>query len=135
MGLASVFNKLGQTTIPKIGQKVFPDTMTIVARTVNQDSGGDQTTSDSNAYTGIPCTYEPTKKQVSKDAGGKLVSEKDYIMTLPVYHNGSRINLDPKVHFFTVDARGMEPAKTFIDILPGDDSGVVYEVTCTRENL
>lgn len=134
MGLAAVFDKLGQTVIPKIGAKVFPDTMTIVARTPGQDGNGDQTITESNAYTNVPCVYEPKTSQSRRDTGGKLVAEKEYTMTFPVYQNGSRINIDPKIHYFRVNARGLEPVKTFINILPGDESGVVYEVSCEKEN-
>lgn len=132
--MAGIFNLLGQSVIPQIGAAVFPDTMTIVARTPGQDSNGDPTITVSNAYTSVPCVYEPKASQSRRDAGGKLVAEKEYTMTLPVYQNGSRINLDPKIHHFVVNARGLEPAKTFINILPGDESGVVYEVSCEKEN-
>lgn len=89
----------------------------------------------SNAYTQVPVSYEPVKntKGARVEAGTKSVSNQQYILTLPTHHNGSRINLDPKIHRLVVDARGNEPAKTFRIISVGDVKGVVFEVVCQRE--
>ena len=133
MSLASVFNTLGQTVIPQIAAAAFPDTLTVQGETTSSDSGGGYYVSaNSNVYTSVPCAYEPFSGS-KVDANGKLLSVAYYKVTLPTHQSGSKITLDPKYRL-VVNARGNEPAKTFRIESIADDAGVVFEVTCTREN-
>lgn len=134
MSTAAEFNELAQVDIPELLAEVFPDTLSVTTQTLASDSGGGTYVSAStNAYTGIPCTYEPLSG-ARFDSAGKLLSAETYKVTMPTHNAGARINLNPTTHRLVVDARGNEPAKTFRILNIGDDSGVVFEVTCSREN-
>lgn len=135
MGTANVFNKLGQSLMPKVAAAVFPDTLTVVAETTATDSGGARYKSaTTNAYTSVPCAYEPAQIERRIEQGGKVLSSQQYIVTMPTHTAaGSRINLDPKTHRLTVAARGNEPAKTFRIIAVRDPMGVMFEVVCELE--
>ena len=136
MSLASVFNKLGQTIIPKVAAAAFPDTLTVYADTLAQDTGGAvRKTGTTTAYSLIPCAYEPVQIERRIEQGAKLVSSQEYRITMPTHTAAAaRINLDPKSHRLIVAARGNAPAKTFRIIAIGDQSDVVFEVVCQREN-
>ncbi len=139
MSLAAVFDKLGQSTMPAVAAKVFPDTMTIKSESASTiGTGGGRIKGTVSDYkTSVPCAYEPiTARRDRPMAGDKLVTTQRYMVTLPTHQAGSRINLDPKIHRFIVNARtspGTEPAKTFRIISVGDQSGVVFETVCERE--
>jgi hypothetical protein len=123
--------------MPKVLAAVLPDTCTITAETTSAGSGGGRIkTATSNAYTSVPCAYEPIQKfGWQKDQGDKIVSTQIYKVTMPTHTAaGTRINLDPKTHRIVVAARGTEPAKTFRIQNVGDDMGVVYVVIAAREN-
>jgi hypothetical protein len=137
MSLADTFNKLGQSVMPGVAAKVFPDTMNVVAPTVSTDSGGTQKkTGSTNAYTSVPVTYEQIGRTPQKvEAGGKTISTVLYKLTFPTHTSaGARINIDPKAHRLQVAARGNEPAKTFRLIAAPDVAGVVFEAVCMKEN-
>lgn len=136
MSLAAVFNKLGQIVVPKVAAAAFPDTLTVYADTLAQDSGGaTRKTGTTAAYSSVPCAYEPLQIERRIEQGAKLLSSQEYRITMPTHTaNQTRINLDPKTHRLTVAARGNEPAKTFRIIAIGDQMGVNYEVLCQREN-
>ncbi len=137
MNLASVFNTLGQTVIPDIASKVFPDTMTIKAEgNATTGTGGGRIKGTATDYlTGVPVAYEATGSNDKSQmlAGDKAISTQQYILTFATHKSGSRINLDPKVHRLVVDARGNEPAKAFRIITIKDSMGVVFEAVCERE--
>lgn len=138
MSTAAIFNKLGQTLIPNALAIALPDTCTITAETTSAGTGGGRIkTGTSNAYSSIPCAYEPLGG-ARFDSADKLVSTNAYKVTLPTHYSNSgtptRINLDPKTHKIVVGARGNEPAKTFRIISIADDLGVVFEVVCQKEN-
>lgn len=136
MSLASVLDTLGQTVMPKVGAAVFPDTLTVTGETLSVDSGGARYKSAAaSVYTGVPCAYEPIKTERRTEQGGRVVSVQQYLVTMPTHTSaGTRINLDPKTHRLAVDARGNEPAKTFRITAVRDQSGVVFESVCEREN-
>lgn len=135
MSLASVFNELGQTIMPTVFAEVMPDTCTITAETTSAGTGGGRIKSGTtNAYTSIPCSYEP-KQGAKFDSADKLISVNLYTLTLPTHTSGgSRIALNATTHKIVVAARGNESAKTFRIISIGDVSGVVMEVMCEKEN-
>jgi hypothetical protein len=135
VSLAAVFNNLGQNVIPSIAAKVFPDIMTIVEYTSIQDTGGGTYQTSDNAYTDLPCAYEPERFVDRKEtSSNKTLSRQRYIVTLPVFHEGARVDIDPVKHRFVVDERGLEPEKTFRIISIRDHAGVVFEAVCEREN-
>lgn len=136
MSLAGVFNKLGQTVIPKIGVSVFPDTCRITGETTAVGSGGGRVKSVvTESYFDVPCTYEPTQVENRLTSADKLISLQQYIVTLPTHDaSGTRIDLDPKVHKIVVNERGNEPEKTFKIVALRDVSGVVFEAVCEKEN-
>lgn len=136
--LSEIFDELGQETIPEIASEVFPDTCTIQALNPTSDGAGGYTQgTPTNAYTSIPCAYEPLSG-ARFDTNGKLLSINAYKVTLPTHYNNAgtqtRINLDPTVHRIVTATRGNEPAKTFRIVSIADDMGVVFEVLCDREN-
>jgi hypothetical protein len=137
MSLAAVFNTLGQSVLPTVLGAAFPDTCTITAETISAGTGGGRIKSGTtNAYTSIPCAYEPIQKfGWQKDQGDKIVSTQIYMVTIPTHTAaGTRISLDPKTHRIVVAARGNEPAKTFRIQNVGDQMGVVFEIIAAREN-
>lgn len=132
---ASIFNELGQTIMPSVLATVLPDLCTIQALNPSSDGAGGYTYgAPTNAYTSVPCAYEPLSG-ARFDVNGKLLSTNAYRVTLPTHSSaGTRINLDPTVHQILVAARGNEPAKTFRISAIADDLGVVFEVLTEREN-
>lgn len=140
MSIASAFSQLGQTVMPTVMAAAFPDTCTITAETTTAGTGGGVIKSGtSNAYTSIPCAYEPIQKfGWQKDQGDQIVSTQIYMVTIPTHYSNAgtptRINLDPKTHRIVVAARGNEPAKTFRIQNVGDQMGVVFEIIAAREN-
>jgi hypothetical protein len=136
----ATLNSLGQIKVPSVFAKVqakgLCDLMDIVGETKAQGTGGGQVKSAANAvYQNVPVTYEPSRQSSQRvQTGEKSVSVQEYYLTFPVYHNGSRINIDPKLHRLKVLARGNEPVKIFRIEAIRDNSGVNYEAVCTKEN-
>jgi hypothetical protein len=138
MSLASVFDTLGQNVMPQVALATFPDLLTVTAETPVSDSGGGFSSSaTTNAYTNIPCVYEPLSGS-RFDTNGKLLSVHAYKVTVPTHYNNAgtmtRINLNPATHRLVVASRGNEPAKVFRIVSVGDEMGIVFEVTCEKEN-
>jgi hypothetical protein len=121
--------------MPSVLSKVLPDTCTIQAiAPVSDGAGGFTQGTPTSAYTSVPCAYEPLSGS-RFDINGKLLSTNAYKVTLPTHTSaGTRINLDPTIHRVVTATRGNEPAKTFRIMSIADDSGVVFEVLCEREN-
>lgn len=136
MSLDSTFNLLGQTVIPNIAASVFPDTMNILGASMTAGPmGGRVQTATTTVYASVPVTYEPITRPDSRGTeNDKMLSVKRYMLTFATHLNGSRINIDPKVHRLSVIARGNEPAKVFRIMSIGDHSGVCFEAECEREN-
>lgn len=138
MSLASMFNALGQTIIPQITAAAFPDTCSVMVETSSADTGGGRikTLEAANAdWVGIPCKYEPIQKfGWLKEQAEMPVGTQIYLVTLPVYHEGNRVNLTGN-HKIKVAARGEEPIKTFKVVQPpGDRMGVTWEVVATKDS-
>ena len=137
MSLATVFNRLGQTIIPRIAAAAFPDTCDVMVETSTAGTGGGRikTLEAANpAWTGIPVKYEPIQKfGWLKEQAEMPVGTQIYLVTLPVHHDGVRVDLAGN-HKIRVAARGGEPVKTFKVVQPpGDRSGVVWEVVATKD--
>lgn len=134
-----VLNDLGQTIIPQVFSSLnsagLVDTMTIKSESsTSTDSGGGRIKGTaSDAYTGVPVAYEPARTDKRIIGGDKAISSMQYVLTFPTHQSGTRINIDPKIHRFVVNARGNEPAKTFRIIAIRDDVGVAFEAICERE--
>lgn len=138
MSVATTYNNLGQTILPRALARVLPDTLTVKGQTLVSDSGGGYYVSaTADVYTSVPCTYEPLGGQ-RFDSAGKLLSSTAYRVTMPTHYDdggvATRINLDPTTHRLLVASRGNEPAKTFRIVSINDDSGAVFEVACEKEN-
>lgn len=136
MSLASVFNTLGQTVMPQVAAAVFPDTMNIYSETQTQGTGGGFIKSAAlEAYEEVPVAYEPMQIENRLSSADKLLSVQQYMLTFPTHDRFAvRIDLDPKVHRLVVLERGNEPEKTFRIVAIREQSGVVFEVICTKEN-
>lgn len=137
--MSGVLNDLGQTILPSVFSSLnsagIVDTMTIKAETAATiGTGGERIKGTaSDAYTGVPVSYEPLKGQ-RVVAGDKNVSEQHYLLTFPTHTTaGSKISVDIKTHRFITAIRGNEPAKTFRGISLGEVSGVVYELVAVKE--
>lgn len=137
--LSDIFNELGQDIFPEVMPVMYPDTMTVIAETINKDSQGRQVkASTANAYTTVPVFYEPMPLSFGdrRVQGERSVSVQEYILTFPTHTSaGVRINIDPEKHRLQVDARGNEPAKVFRITALSDHQGVFYEAFCEREGL
>ena len=138
MSTADIFNRLGQTILPRALAFAFPDTCSVMVETSVVGTGGGRikTLEAANEdWTGIPCRYAPIQKfGWQKEVAESLVGTQKYLVILPMYHNGVRVSLTSN-HKIRVAARGLEPVKTFkIDQPPGDVQGVNWEVVATKEN-
>ena len=138
MSTAAIFNQLGQSVMPQALAFALPDTMTIKAvNQVTDGAGGYTQGTPTDAYTAIPCAYEP-KGGARFNSADQLMSVNLYTVTLPTHYNNAgtmtRINLNPTIHRFVVNVRGNEPTKTFRIISVADDLGAIFEATCEREN-
>ena len=140
MGLDQVANYLGQTGFPQIAAVIFLDTMTIQASVTTKGSGGGQVKSGTtDVYTDVPVNYIPIMRQERRDTENEqLTSFEDYVLAFPTHQDiggdNVRIDLDPTKHRFIVQPRGNEPEKTFRFISLREDSGVVFEAVCQKEN-
>ena len=136
----TTLNSLGQTKVPSvfanIQAKGLCDLMNIVALALTKDTGGRyKKTASSNAYSNVPVTIEPIQRLAEKKiSADQTVSVVRYKLTFPTHQNGVRINIDPKAHRLNVIARGNEPAKVFRVIGVKEQSGVVFEAECEKEN-
>lgn len=137
MSTADVFNRLGQSYIPRAAAFAFPDTLSVMVETSIAGTGGGRikTVEAANAdWVGIPCKYDPIQKfGWLKELAEMPVGVQIYLVTLPVYHEGERVNLTIN-HKLKVAARGLEPEKIFKVVQPpGDKQGVVWEVVATKD--
>ena len=138
MSLAAMFNTLGQRIVPQIAAAAFPDTLSVMVETSVAGTGGGRikTLEAANAaWVGVPCKYEPIQKfGWLKEQAEMPVGTQIYLVTLPVYHAGVRVNLTSN-HKLKVAARGLEPVKTFKVVQPpGDRMGVTWEVVATKDS-
>lgn len=136
--MPGVLDTLAQSVIPQVFAALrnagLNDSCTIKAEALTVGTGGDRVTGSTDAYTSVPCSYEPLKG-ARIGSGDKLLSINAYTVTIPTHTAaGTRINLDPSAHKIVTNARGNEPAKTFRIVSVGDESGVVYSVIAEREN-
>lgn len=136
----SVLNTLGQTVLPDVfsslKQAGLVETMTVKAESAatTGSGGGRIKGSVTDAYTNVPVAVEQTgERPKGVEAGSKTVPTVRFKLTFPTHQNGSRLNIDAKLHRFIVNARGNEPAKTYRAIATPDDNGVVYEVIAEKE--
>lgn len=137
--MAGVLEQLNEIILPSIFGSLqnvgIVDTMTIYERTQTRDAaGGVVKSAGVAAYEAIPVSYEPVQFKTQFDANGKVLSSQQYKLTCPITYNDIRLDIDASKHYFVVDARGYEPAKTFRPFTIRDDSGVVFEIIAEREN-
>lgn len=136
----SVLNTLGQTVLPSVFSSLksagLVETMTVKTESAASiGAGGGRikgTTTD--LYTNVPVAVEQTQREPRQfEAGSRTTPSVRFLLTFPTHQNGSRLNIDAKLHRFVVNARGNEPAKTYRAIATPDDNGVVYEVIAEKE--
>lgn len=132
--ISSVFDRLGQVTVPNIAARAFPDTMTIYEDVMTTGTGGGQIKSSLPAWEEVPVAYEPAQSLERRvTSGEKNTSVQRYRLTFPTHWpEAERISLDPAKHRFVTDVRGNEPQKTFRLISLRDDMGVCFEAVCER---
>lgn len=136
--ISEIFDMLGQDVIPEIGGLVFPDLMNIEQDVVTAGPGGGEIKgTPKKVYTDVPCTYEPSNTSNRKVAVGEQpVSIQEYIVTFPTHDPSTenRIVINESRHRLRVLERGNEPEKLFRISSIRDQSGVVFEAVCVREN-
>ena len=135
MSLAKVFDKLGESVIPKIAAKVFPDTMNILRDTNASDGGGGQIVTQTTVNLDpIPCSYKPQVKVGFKgEHGDRLMSITLYVVTLPSNQVGALIDILPFDRINVLE-RGNQPAKMFRVVSLKNNAGVSTEAVCELEN-
>lgn len=136
MSLAAVFDKLGQSVMPSVGAAVFPDLMNITGETTVAGTGGGVVKSAAEPlWEDVPVAYEPMQTENRLTSGDKLLSVQQYMVTFPTHTaDAIRIDIDPKAHKLVVLERGNEPEKIFRIVALREQSGVVFEAVCNKEN-
>ena len=139
-----VFNKLGQSILPKVFGKLngvgLTDLMDIKGETTSAGTGGGRIRSaETTAYANVPVVYEPMGDSYRVQQSDQLVSSQTYLLKFPTHNaSGVRYNIDPRRHRLVVQARpspGTEPAKTFRIIAIRDVMGNIFEAECILENV
>ena len=135
----ATLDSLGQIKVPavfaKLAAKGLCELMNITGETNSQGAGGGRVKTPTTDYEDVPVIYEPAKQSSQRVTKGEMtVSVQQYILTFPTHLNGVRIDIDAKKHRLTVLARGNEPEKVFRIEAIRDESGVVFEAVCTKEN-
>ena len=137
MGLASVFDKLGQQIVPLIADKVFPDSMKILRSTETSDGkGGSRSAWDTIFPTEqelVPCTYAPVRRNYKTLAGDRIIAIQEYTVTFATHFDGERLDIQTKDRL-EVQARGNEPVKLFNVMNLQNSSGVNWDAICTLED-
>lgn len=141
--MAKVFDKLGQTVLPKVFEKLssvgLTDLMDIKGTGSTAGTGGGRIKATAPiVYEDIPVVFETRTRGYKPIQGDQLVSTQEYRLKFPTHDNyGARINVDPVSHRLHVKARhgeGDEPAKVFRIIAMEDFQGNLFEATCIKEN-
>lgn len=139
-----VFNKLGQSVLPKVFDKLsgvgLTDMMDVKAETTTAGSGGGRIKSASKTvYCDIPVVWEARTQGYRNQQGDSSTSMQEYVLKFPTHNsNGIRYVIDPRIHRLVVTCRsypGDEPKKTFRIVAIKDMQGNMYEADCIRENL
>lgn len=135
MSLAKVFDKLGESIVPKIASKVFPDSMYVMRDSLTSDGAGGQINAgQEEAPNGdlIPCTYEPIGGNKSV-VGDKITSKMQYAITFPTNQFDYLLEITANDRVKVV-ARGNQLDKIFKVISIANESGVVNEAICELES-
>ena len=140
----NVFNKLGQSVLPKVFGKLsgvgLTDTMEVRGEVNTVGTGGGQIRSrESVVYKDIPVVWEVLPDAYRVQQGDQIVSTQNYQLKFPTHNeNGVRYNIDPRKHRLRVVCRrypGTEPDKIFRIVAIQDRMGNMYEAECIRENV
>lgn len=141
--MAKVFDKLGQSVLPKVFSKLsgvgLTDLMTVQGETTSAGTGGGRVKSATTAvYANVPVVFAPKESGFKAIEGEQGVSRQVYTLKFPSHAaNGTRYNIDPKSHRLIVQARtdgGDEPQKTFRILSIRDLQGNLFEADCVKEN-
>lgn len=134
--IETILNRVSLRVGQEIAPQYFPETCSIKTHTPTKSAtGGKIKGADSDFKTGVPCVVEKLSNAGSRFAG-KDISTASHKLKIPCVDSaGERINFDITVHRkILVNARGLEPAKTYLPIAFTDKSGVVFEIICEKEN-
>lgn len=137
MSSAALANRLGQTVLPGIAERILPDTMTIRSLTETQDDLGGTKKASVDAYELVPVSYKPLQATGDRreESGNRLISIKKYRLSFPTHKaDGTRIDLDSEIHRLVVNARGNEPVKTFKILSKDESAGVMFYAICEKED-
>ena len=135
MSVASALNSAARI-IGTAAPQMFPDRLTVQTLNESAGTGGMKIkSSTTSTYSNVPCIVELIQKFAwRKDQGEKNLSTQKYTVTTPTFLSGSRITINPATQRLLVAARdGMAAFTLRIDSTP-DDMGVVYVMTCSKEN-
>lgn len=139
-----VFNKLGQSVLPKVFDKLsgvgLTDLMDVRGETVTKGTGGGRIKGASPVvYKDVPVSFKAEQRGYKQPQGDRLSSNQEYRVIFPSHcTNGIRYAIDPRVHRLHVKARildGDEPSKVFRIVSIRDIQGNLYEANVIREDV
>ena len=133
-----VLSELGQNIIPEIfdalQEEGLGELLDVLADTTVKDERGAVVKSAATAiYSNIsipPLRKNKTGNRLS--VGDKPMSYGNYLMVIPTKQNGVRVNLNAD-HRLRIQARDLEPEKTFSIESIFENNGVTYEVEAKKE--
>jgi len=139
----NVFNKLGQSVLPKVFNKLsgvgLTDLMSVTGETTTAGTGGGRIKSaTTTVYSNIPCIFEPSGSGMKNVNQSKIMSEQEYTLKFPTHSSaGVRYTINPELHRLVIQARsapGDEPQKTFRILTIKDKQGNLYEAKVVKED-
>jgi hypothetical protein len=136
MGLDQIANYFAQTAAPQMTKAAFPDRLTIRDASFSAGPGGGRIKAQTpDQLADIPAKYSPLSRHEGRDTvSGQMTSFEHYVVAFATHKDGQRIDLDQTKHRLIIQARGNEPEKTFRIISVRDQSGIMFEVVCEKEN-
>ena len=138
MSTGLIFENVGRK-LAQAWAMSFPYTCTIKARTPTISTSGEPLyAAATDAYTSVPCLYEPIAKfGWKKDQAEKITATQKFNVFLPTRYQlagvWTRINLDPDTHYIVTDAIGLAPSVTFSIDSVGRHLDVQFELVATVE--
>lgn len=139
--MTQLLDTLGVKVLPKVFSSLkgsgITETMEIMRREVTAGPGGGRVKgTDTKDYWDVPVSVEPYDRLGTRYVQGeKPISIQRYLLTFPTHTlDGKRIDVDVKAHRLKVIARGNEPEKWYRVETVRDQSGVVFEAICQKEN-
>lgn len=141
--MAYVFNKLGQSVLPRIFDKLsnvgLTDLMDVRGKTTATGPGGGRIKSAAQVvYKDVPVNFKAEQIAGTRLNADRPVSGQEYRVYFPSHNvNGVRYAIDPALHRLHIKKRildGDEPAKVFRITAMRDIQGNMYEADIIRED-